>query len=377
MLLVLFVARTAMACQFQSIASTSSFLIKAFSIDFARLGTLVGLYMLPGIFIALPGGLLAQRFGAKNLALAGLSLMVVGGVLMGFGSSYGVVAAGRVISGVGAVLINVLATKMAADWFAGREVISAMALLVISWPLGIALGLLLFSPVAESLSWNAVMYLTALMAALSFVLMLLVYRNPPEAPAIKGSHIRLELARQEWIAVSLAGFVWMTYNAGYIVLVSFLPGLFTANGYSLSQAGLVVSFLGWLLIPSVPVVGALAERLGRPRLFLVGGLLAAGLAAAALPFAREPVIPFGILAVVIGAPAGLIMALPAQALQPKNRASGMGVYFTWYYAGMAMLPALAGLARDLTASPAAPALFASVMMALAVAGVVGFRLAVR
>src|SRR6185437_3668430 len=140
--------------------------------------------------------------------------------------------------------------------------------------------------------------------------MLLVYRNPPEATAIKGSHIRLELARQEWIAVSLAGFVWMTYNAGYIVLVSFLPGLFTANGYSLSQAGLVVSFLGWLLIPSVPVVGALAERLGRPRLFLVGGLLAAGLAAAALPFAREPVIPFGILAVVIGAPAGLIMALP-------------------------------------------------------------------
>jgi hypothetical protein len=71
------------------------------------------------------------------------------------------------------------------------------------------------------------------------------------------------------------------------------------------------------------------------------------------------------------------MALPAQALQPKNRASGMGVYFTWYYAGMAMLPALAGLARDLTASPAAPALFASVMMAIAVAGVVGFRLAVR
>jgi len=182
-----------MACQFQSIASTSPFLIKAFSIDFARLGTLVGLYMLLGIFIALPGGLLAQRFGTKNLALAGLLLMVVGGVLMGFGSSYEVVAAGRVISGVGAVLINVLATKMAADWFAGREIISAMAFLVISWPLGIALGLLLFAPLAESLSWNAVMYLTALMAALSFLLMLLVYRNPPEATAIKGSHIRLEL----------------------------------------------------------------------------------------------------------------------------------------------------------------------------------------
>jgi len=80
---------------------------------------------------------------------------------------------------------------------------------------------------------------------------------------------------------------------------------------------------------------------------------------------------------VIGAPAGLIMALPAQALRPQNRAGGMGVYFTWYYAGMASLPGLAGMSRDLSASPAAPALFAAAMMALALAGWAGFRAATR
>lgn len=51
------------------------------------------------------------------------------------------------------------------------------------------------------------------------------------------------------------------------------------------------------------------------------------------------------------------MALPAQAVRPENRSVGMGVYFTFYYAGMALLPALAGLARDLTDSPAATALY--------------------
>jgi hypothetical protein len=71
------------------------------------------------------------------------------------------------------------------------------------------------------------------------------------------------------------------------------------------------------------------------------------------------------------------MALPAQVLQLENLAGGMGVYFTWYYAGMAVLPGLAGMARDLTASAAAPTLFASGMMALAFAGVAGFRLANR
>ena len=55
----------------------------------------------------------------------------------------------------------------------------------------------------------------------------------------------------------------------------------------------------------------------------------------------------------------------------------MGIYFTWYYAIMAVFPALAGLARDITQNSATPLLFAAVMMAFAVAGLVGFRLAVR
>src|SRR4051794_9702829 len=88
MLLVLFIARTAMACQFQTVASTGPFLVEAFAMDFAWLGTLIGLYMLPGIFIALPGGMLGQRFSARNLVLVGLLLMALGGALMGASTSF-------------------------------------------------------------------------------------------------------------------------------------------------------------------------------------------------------------------------------------------------------------------------------------------------
>ena len=176
-------------------------------------------------------------------------------------------------------------------------------------------------------------------ALASFLLVALTYRNPPWAPAAARS--RLNLTRREWLCVSFAGSIWMTYNVGYIVLVSFLPGLFTTRGYSLSQAGSVVSLLGWMLIPLVPLAGALAERLGKENQFLIGGLLIAGLVSAALPFAHDPIIPFAILTVVIGVPAGLIMALPAT-LRPENRAGGMGVYFTGLRRH-ALLPGLAGV----------------------------------
>ena len=72
---VLFVARTVMACQFQTVASTAPFLIGSLAIDYTQLGTLIGFYRLPGIFMALPGGMLGQRFGAKRLVLAGLLLI--------------------------------------------------------------------------------------------------------------------------------------------------------------------------------------------------------------------------------------------------------------------------------------------------------------
>src|SRR5262245_51662903 len=128
-LFVLFLARTVMALQFQTIASTSPFLIDALRIDFAAIGVLIGLYMLPGIAIALPGGVLGQKFGAKRIVLLGLILMALGGALMGLSSSFIMLAAGRLIAGTGAVLFNVLVTKMVADWFAGREIVTAMGVL--------------------------------------------------------------------------------------------------------------------------------------------------------------------------------------------------------------------------------------------------------
>jgi len=149
-LLVLFLARTALAIQFQAVASAGPFLLVALAIDYAALGLLIGLHSLPGMVIAIPGGVLGQRLGARRVALIGLFLMVAGGGVVGLAQSFPSAAAGRTVLGVGAVLFNVMATKMVADWFSGREIATAMGTLVSSWPLGIALGLLAFGSIGTA-----------------------------------------------------------------------------------------------------------------------------------------------------------------------------------------------------------------------------------
>src|SRR5262245_46676051 len=371
-LLVLFLARTAMAYQFQTIGALGPTLVDAFKIDFAWLGTLIGFYMLPGTVFALPGGFLGQRYGSKNVVLFGLLLMAIGGALMAV-NLFPIAASGRLISGIGAVLINVIMTKMVTDWFAGREIVTAMSIFIASWPLGLALGLISFPVVAAAWSWTTAMCVAALAAFICLIFVALIYRDPPNAQAGTGSTFRIAMTGREWLLISLAGLIWSTYNVGYIVLVSFMPEFFMTRGYSLIEASRVVSLLGWVLIPSVPLAGYVAERLDRPNLLMASGFCIVALSAAALPLTTAPVTLFVLAALGIGLPAGLIMALPAQALRPQNRSVGMGVFYTYYYVGMALLPALAGFVRDVAGTPAATALFASAMMGIAVLGLAGFR----
>src|SRR5262249_26957958 len=107
---VLFLARTAMGFQFQSVATLSSSLIADLAIDYTQLGLLIGSYLLPGIFIAYPGGLFGQRFGDKRVAIAGLALMTVGGLLTGTSDAYATFLFGRPATGTVALLPNSLLT---------------------------------------------------------------------------------------------------------------------------------------------------------------------------------------------------------------------------------------------------------------------------
>ena len=53
--------------QFQAIPPVSGFVMNDLDLNFTQLGLLIGSYLTPGIFIALPGGMLGARFGDKTM----------------------------------------------------------------------------------------------------------------------------------------------------------------------------------------------------------------------------------------------------------------------------------------------------------------------
>ena len=140
-LALVFVARLSFGVQFQAIAAAGPGLVDDLQLTYAQLGWLIGLYSLPGMIVAFPGGFLGRRFGERPVAVVGLALMVVGALITGWSTSFTVALVGRVLSGAGFVVANTMFSKMIADWFAGKEIATAMGVLLSAWPMGIALAL--------------------------------------------------------------------------------------------------------------------------------------------------------------------------------------------------------------------------------------------
>jgi MFS family permease len=98
-LAVLFAVRATMAFQFQSVAAVAPLLGQEFGVGLADIGVLIGLYFVPGVALALPGGAIGRRFGDKTAVLGALALMLAGSVTMAFAASWNMQIAGRLVSG--------------------------------------------------------------------------------------------------------------------------------------------------------------------------------------------------------------------------------------------------------------------------------------
>lgn len=373
-LAVLALARISMGFQFQSVASTSALLTEDLGVGYTEIGSLIGLYMLPGVFLAFPVGVIGARFGDKRIVGYGLLAMAVGGLAMGFSSSFPQLMAGRLLSGIGSIALNVVVAKMVADWFADREIRLAMGIILGTWPMGIALGLVAHGPMAAAYSWQATMFATAVVSAFGMALVVGLYSSPTYMATEKRPSLHFALPGSQFVLVCLSGIAWAVFNVGYAIFFSFGPDVLQSRGVDSIDASALVSIGVWISIVSVPIGGYLTERFGRTNAFIAVFSLLCAAAMGLFPFLSFSIGLSILLGLFIGPPPGAMVALPSEALTPENRGAGLGVFYTWFYLGMAVGPVIAGLGRDVTGTAATPLLIGAAMFVLVIPFLVAFRM---
>ena len=231
-------------------------------------------------------------------------------------------------------------TKMVADWFAGKEIASAMGIFVNSWPVGIALALLVLPGFAQATSLNVAMLAVSGFTALAFAALAIGYRAPTHIES--ATPVKTPLRGAILGAVICAGLIWGLYNAALGMIFGFAPAMLAERGWSTAAASSATSITLWLVAISVPLGGILADRLKRVDAVLLAGLVVFGVTLAYAARTEAVYLSFGLLGLVAGISAGPIMSLPTKVLPPEKRAVGMGIFFTLFYLLIVLSPMVAG-----------------------------------
>lgn len=353
-LLILALARIGVGFQFVAIAALMPQLQAAQGYSHTQIGMLLGVFLISGVVLSLPAGMIASRIGDRLTLCIGLISLIVGGVLVAFTGSFGLALAGRLLGGVGAVATSVVGAKQLTDWFIGREMRTAMSLFGITWPGGIALGMVILPVLGE---WSSTHY--ALLAGCVAPVAALLWvgfiprtadnpHDPNSAPA--RSNLLWSLSKTEFWTLVVGGLAFPLMNGGgYILFSTYGPAMLVEGGTSAVSAGLIVGLLSWGIMVTIPLGGVLADRTGKNSLLLLLGALVGAVAIAAVPLGG-PILLWVVLASALGFTVAPIMTLPSDILQPQSRATGMGLFYTVFYLGMGVIPAVGGWALDTTGS---------------------------
>jgi MFS family permease len=353
-LAALALARIAFGYQFQTVATLATGLVQRFGLSYAQLGSLIGVYMLLGVFVALPLGLLGRRFGDRVVLGSGLALMTAGSCVSAWADTTAWIAAGRAVAGVGAVAMIVLQGKVIADWFTGPRFMIGISISVCAFPIGMGLAQLVLPPVQTAFGSHVAFLTDAVPAGLALVLFLASHREPPHHTKVPR---RFSLpSAHECLLLAVAGFS---------AFASYLPTSLAFRGYSLAVIALVMTIATWGNVFGTLAGGGLAARFGGFNIFLIGTLaLTIGMAGSALT--GWPVAWAALLGVVGSIQPGVMMAVGTLSARPENRAVGMGLFYSMYYLGGTFAPALCGTAADYFGHPEAGLLAAAAMSALAI-----------
>jgi MFS family permease len=245
----------------------------------SQLGILLSAFYY-GYVLCMPAmGWLAERYGAKRVLAAGVTVWSIATLSTGFAGSFAALLALRVLLGVGESVAFPCASKVLAHAVNVSRLGVANGIMSFGYLLGPAVGTLLGGYLMTVFGWRAVFIL---FGALSLMWLWPWRRAEIARPAIRPSSAEPQpsfaqvLRRRELWGASLGHFA---SNYGYYFIVSWLPFyLIRSRGFSMGSMVAIASWAYLLNALSALAMGSLVDRwiaAGRSPTMVYKGIMAA------------------------------------------------------------------------------------------------------
>jgi MFS family permease len=369
---------------YDSVAPVADTLQRVLGFTDTQLGTLNAIYSFPNIVMVLVGGLIVDRYGTRLSTLLFSMVCLAGAILTALSPLFPVMAAGRLLFGIGAESMIVAVTVVIGQWFVGSQ-------------LGFALGLNLSIARAGSYSadlstswfkglydrgWQPPLWLAAAFMATSVVACAAYYwveRRAEERFQLAAANTDrivwrdlLRFDRSYWYVVGLCV---TFYSVIFPFRSTFAIKYFQhAHHLSLQEAGALNGYVYLAAIFGTPLCGLLADRLGQRAALMAAGTF---LLAAAFPILVYTDWNLWVTTVMIGIAFCLVPAVlwptVARLVEPNRLGTAYGLMTVLQNVGMMLVNLLAGRLNDTSrASAENPSGYAPMMWMFLLLSLMGF-----
>src|SRR5512137_2539888 len=238
------------------------------NLSLVSIGTIWGMDPLAGMFISLPSGLIADRFGLKRTLTIGCVLAGLFSALRAFTHSFFGLAATMFMFGLMAAITPAIVPKTSALWFPKRYLGLTNALINIFWYFGSMTATMLSATVLSPAlgGWRNTLLVLSAPAAAMGLLWLTTGREPQksELPAASVSSVPFKQAFFKVIrnkSVWFIGLIQLAFFGSNTGLYGYLPLYLRNIGWTAQAADSAITVLnGACMVGIIPMV-LLANRL--------------------------------------------------------------------------------------------------------------------
>jgi AAHS family 3-hydroxyphenylpropionic acid transporter len=318
------------------------------------------LYIAPVLMLAalaIPGGLLADRIGAKKAAGIGTIVIVAGTVLRGTATDASSLLVFTFIYGVGLGLSFPNIPKLISAWFPRERAGVATGVLTSGILVGAAVAIAITLPfvLPVAVTFQGVFFVWSIPPIVAAIMWWLLVREPVDGEVQTGSVSQgktpfRQILRNKrlWLAAGLL----LLHNLFFYSWTGWAPTLMRLKGATPELAGLIASVTIWVAIPAAFLVPRHAYRLGlrKPFLWIPGIILA--LAAWGVIGANIFMSWFlmALVGVAIIARFTTILALPVEMMPRKDVGKASGLILSLGYVGGVLGALVGGRILDVTGS---------------------------
>ena len=259
-------------------------LMALFAMDAKAASWLMSIFTLMSIFVALPTGWLAQKFGAKRMMIVACGIAIIGSLVGIASGSSAVLIFSRAVEGVALTILTTCGPIVVQKCVKPEKIGSAMGIWGIWGCLGSTIAAVVTPTVFETLGFSGLWILFAAIAACAAVLVSVAILVPQETqgqdPAVPESDGSLaekpryrEMLTRD-IVLFFVGFA--IFNICLLAILSFVPTILQMQGFDPTLSGLISTAPMLLSVISSPLFGVISDKIGRCKPLLVAAMLVMG-----------------------------------------------------------------------------------------------------